>query len=167
MDDAPASGGDASCDGGGSCGGPDDACTRRRLLANAVLASGAVATGGAVLYPLARFLLPPEVAEAAVASVVAGRVEDFPRNSGRNFKMGSKRGLLVRLANGEFRAFSAKCTHLSCTVQYRPDTKNIWCACHNGIFDLTGKNVAGPPPRPLEAFTANVRGDEIVVSRAH
>jgi cytochrome b6-f complex iron-sulfur subunit len=139
-------------------------CTRRRLL-NGLLASGAVATGGAVTYPLARFLLPPEVAEPAVASVVAGKVADFPLNSGKIFKMGSKPGLLVRLPDGEFRAFSAVCTHLSCRVQYRSDSKQIWCACHAGFFDLTGRNVAGPPPRPLEVFDAHVRGDEVVVSR--
>jgi Rieske Fe-S protein len=41
----------------------------------------------------------------------------------------------------------------------------IWCACHNGRYDLTGKNVAGPPPRPLEAFDVSVRNDEIMISR--
>ena len=132
---------------------------------NACLAGGALATGGMVTYPLARFLLPPETAEAAVASVVAGKVSDFPINSGKIFRMGSKPGLLVRLPSGEFKAFSAVCTHLSCRVQYRPDTKLIWCACHNGTFDLTGKNIAGPPPRPLETFSAKVLGGEVVVSR--
>ena len=62
-------------------------------------------------------------------------------------------------------AFSAICTHLDCTVQFREDLSRIWCACHNGHFDLTGRNVEGPPPRPLDAFEVNVRGDEIVVSR--
>jgi Rieske Fe-S protein len=151
----------------------DDGCTRRRVL-NAFLASGAVATGGAVAFPIARFLLPPEQVEAAVASVVASdsktgkpfQVSQFPVNHGESFRMGSQPGLLVRLQNGEFRAFSAKCTHLACLVQYRQDTKLIWCACHNGTYDLTGKNISGPPPRPLTPYTANVRGDEVVVSRS-
>jgi cytochrome b6-f complex iron-sulfur subunit len=135
-----------------------------------MLASGAVATSGAVAYPLARFLLPPEEAESAVASAVAGKVSEFPVNSGRIFRMGSRPILLLRLPNGEFRAFSAKCTHLSCLVRYKPDTKMIFCACHGGTFDLTGKNVSGPPPRPLEPFEVSVRGEkdkaEVVVSRA-
>lgn len=153
-------------DPGAPPGPPDDpgGCTRRRMVGT-ILASGALATGGSVAYPIANFLLPPEEVESAEASVVAGKVEDFPRNSGKIFKMGSKPGLLVRLPNGEFRAFNAICTHLSCRVQYRSDTKLIWCACHNGSFDLTGKNVAGPPPRPLEQFQANIRGDEVVVTR--
>jgi cytochrome b6-f complex iron-sulfur subunit len=43
--------------------------------------------------------------------------------------------------------------------------QRIWCACHNGVYDLSGKNVSGPPPRPLEAYDVHVRGDEIYVSR--
>ena len=150
--------------GGAAPGGADEGPTRRGFM-NACLAGGAMATGGMVMYPLARFLLPPQVAEASVASVVAGKVDEFPLNSGKIFKMGSKPGLLVRLPNGEFKAFSAVCTHLSCRVQYKTDTKVIFCACHGGVFDLTGKNIAGPPPKPLEEFTANVRGDEVIVSR--
>jgi len=154
-------------------GPEEDGCTRRRVL-NGILASGAVATGASVAYPLAGFLLPPKEAEAAASSVVAAdrngvpfKASAFPVNSGRSFKMGSQPGLLIRLPDGEFRAFSAKCTHLSCLVSYRSDTKLIWCACHAGAYDLTGKNIAGPPPRPLTPFTANVnqKGDEIIVSR--
>ena len=32
-------------------------------------------------------------------------------------------------------------------------------------YDINGKNIEGPPPRPLEAYTVNVRGDQIVVSK--
>jgi Rieske Fe-S protein len=86
-------------------------------------------------------------------------------NSGRIFKFGNRPGILVRTPAGELRGFSAVCTHLNCTVQYRPDLGHIWCACHNGHFDLNGKNIAGPPPRPLEALVVNVRGQQIVVSK--
>jgi Rieske Fe-S protein len=60
-------------------------------------------------------------------------------------------------------------THLECTVQYKTDTSQIWCACHNGLFDLAGNVVSGPPPRALTALAVNLRGEpgqeEIVVSR--
>ena len=49
--------------------------------------------------------------------------------------------------------------------QYRDDIGHIWCACHNGHFDLNGRNIAGPPPEPLEAFDVAVRGNDIVVRR--
>ena len=94
-----------------------------------------------------------------------GRVAEIKRNSSKLLKFGSKPGILIQTPAGEYRAFDAICTHLDCTVQYRPEESLIWCACHNGRYDLTGKNVSGPPPRPLEEFKVNVRGDEIVVSR--
>lgn len=119
-----------------------------------------------VLYPVSRYLVPPDVAESVVSSVVLPfPVSEMPRNSGRIFRFGTQPGIMVRTSSGELRAFSARCTHLDCTVQYRDDLEHIWCACHNGHFDLTGRNIAGPPPEPLPAFNVNIRGDQIVVSR--
>lgn len=48
---------------------------------------------------------------------------------------------------------------------YRPETSDIWCACHNAVFDVGGNIVSGPPPRPLERLTVNVSGEDLVVSR--
>jgi Rieske Fe-S protein len=97
--------------------------------------------------------------------VVAAKVGELKPNSGKIFRFGSRPGLLVLTADNEFRAMSATCTHLSCIVQYRGDLREVWCACHNGMYDLNGRNISGPPPRPLEAYQVHVRGDEIVVSR--
>jgi len=145
-------------------GGNADNLSRRRLLD--VLLSGSVAGFvGAVLYPVVRFLTPPNVQEAVTNSVDAAKVADVAPNTGKIFRFGSKPGILIRLPSGEWRAFSAVCTHLQCTVQYRSDLEQIWCPCHNGHFDLAGKNVSGPPPAPLEAYDVNVKGDEVVVSR--
>jgi Rieske Fe-S protein len=51
-------------------------------------------------------------------------------------------------------------------VQYRAPDKVIWCACHNGFYDLEGRNVSGPPPRPLERYDVHLAGDDVVVERA-
>lgn len=139
--------------------------TRRRRFINFLLGTSLGATLIAIIYPIIKFLVPPRVAESAASSVVAGKVSELPPNSGKIFKFGSRPGILIRTPTGEFRAFSAICTHLQCTVQYRPDLRQIWCACHNGHYDLNGRNIAGPPPRPLEKYVVNVRGDEIIVSR--
>jgi len=119
----------------------------------------------AVLYPIIDYILPPKVPEAAQSRVVAAKKGDLAPNTGRVFKFGSKPGILILTPQGEFRAFSATCTHLACTVQYRPDLGQIWCACHNGHYDLTGRNIAGPPPRPLERYQVDLRGGDIVVSK--
>jgi Rieske Fe-S protein len=91
---------------------------------------------------------------------------DVKVNTGEIFKFGNRPAILIRTPAGELRAFSAVCTHLACIVQFRPDVRHIWCACHNGHFDLNGKNIAGPPPRPLEQYVVKVRGDQIVVSKS-
>ena len=138
---------------------------RRRGFLEVILGSGFVATAAAFLYPVVRYLVPPPAADLGADSVVAGRAGELKPNSGKIFPFGSRPGLLIRTASGEYRAVSATCTHLSCTVQYRDDLHQVWCACHNGTYDVSGRTVSGPPPRPLEAFDVQVRGDEIFVRR--
>jgi Rieske Fe-S protein len=138
---------------------------RRRFL-DGLLGTGFVSTLVAIAYPVWRYLIPPASAEPATQSVVAAQASQVKANSGMVFKFGSKPGLLIRTADGELQAYNAVCTHLQCTVQYKADTAQIWCACHNGLYDLQGNVVSGPPPRPLERLTVNQRGDDVVVSRA-
>ena len=139
--------------------------SRRRFL-DYLLGTSAIATLGAIVYPIIRFMAPPQIVEALQNSVVAAKLSELPPNSAKIFKFGSKPGLVIRTASGELKAFSAVCTHLDCIVQYRSDTKQIWCACHNGQYNLNGENIGGPPPRPLEEYQVNKRGDDIVVNRA-
>ena len=138
----------------------------RRRFVNWFLGSSLGAFLLAVLYPVSRYLIPPEVGESTAGTVTLPlKPDDVKPNTGQIFKFGSRPGILVRTASGELRAFSAQCTHLNCTVQYRADVSHIWCACHNGHYDLNGKNIEGPPPRPLDQFVVNVRGTQIVVSK--
>ncbi|HLC42753.1 MAG TPA: Rieske 2Fe-2S domain-containing protein [Methylomirabilota bacterium] len=142
------------------------ALSRRRFI-NWFLSTSAGAFMIAVLYPVSRYLIPPTVGESTAGTVTLPiKPDDVKPNSGQIFKFGSKPGILVRTPAGELRAFSAICTHLNCTVQYRADLSHVWCACHNGHYDLNGKNIAGPPPRPLESFAVNARGNQIVVSKS-
>jgi cytochrome b6-f complex iron-sulfur subunit len=142
-----------------------EAPTRRTFL-NWFLGTSVGAMAASVLYPVARYISPPDVPEAATDRIVAGHEGDLKPNEGKIFRFGSRPGLLIRTAEGEYRALSATCTHLNCTVQYRGDLKQVWCACHNGFYDLAGRNVAGPPPRPLEPYKVNVANGEIVVTRS-
>jgi Rieske Fe-S protein len=137
----------------------------RRSFIDFLLSTSLGATLMSVVYPVVQFLIPPAVSEAQQNNVVAGSAKELKANSGKVFKFGSRPAIVVRTPTGEFRAFSAICTHLNCTVQYRDDFQHIWCACHGGQFDLNGVNVAGPPPRPLEEYAVNLSGDDIVVSK--
>jgi cytochrome b6-f complex iron-sulfur subunit len=140
--------------------------SRRRFL-NWFLGTGVGALLISILYPVTRYLIPPPAVESSARTLTLSvKPDDVKVNSGQIFKFGSQPGILIRTPDGDLRAFTAICTHLACIVQYRADLSHIWCACHNGHFDLNGKNIAGPPPRPLEPYVANVRGNQIVVSKA-
>lgn len=144
---------------------PGREVTRRGFI-NWFLGTSAGAFLFSVFYPVSRYLIPPKVEESTARAVTLSiKPGDVKVNTGDIFKFGNQPAILIRTPAGELRAFSAVCTHLACIVQYRPDLSHIWCACHNGHFDLNGQNIAGPPPRPLERYVTNVRGDQIVVSK--
>ena len=145
--------------------GPAGVRQDKRDFLKLVLTGGLLAWAGAVLYPLFAYLRPPKQAEVEVSNVKVGKMKDIEKDSGTIVRFGNRPVILLRSANGEFRAFSATCTHLNCTVQYRKDMGVIWCACHNGRYDMNGRNIAGPPPRPLEEYRVVIQGEEVFVSR--
>ncbi len=137
----------------------------RRRLIKILLGGGLLGSFASFIYPVLRYLVPPPVADLGGDQVIAGKTGELKPNSAKIFRFGSRPGLLIRNSDGSYRALSATCTHLGCIVQYRGDLQEIWCACHNGLYDLNGRNISGPPPRPLEAYEVHLRGDDVVVSR--
>jgi cytochrome b6-f complex iron-sulfur subunit len=152
---------------------PGEGGSSRREFVDLMLIGALGVTAIAALIPAASYAVPPEGGETQTdETVLPFSAEELATNSGRIFKFGNQPGIAIKTASGDIRAFSAKCTHLSCIVQYAPAAGRINCNCHGGWYDLTGKNVAGPPPRPLTAYVVNLRrrqggeGHDIVVSRA-
>ncbi len=138
--------------------------TRRDFL-NYILGFSFFALLSAVLYPIFLYLKPPKAQEVDVSNLKIAKTTEIENGSSKMFKIGNKPGILIRTNEGEFKAFSAVCTHLDCTVQYKKDENLIWCACHNGRYDLNGKNISGPPPAPLTPYNITVQKDEIFVSK--
>lgn len=77
------------------------------------------------------------------------------------FEFGGQPCLLVRVDAERFAAFGQKCTHLGCPVVYQAPKKELYCPCHEGYFDMEGKVLAGPPPRPLPRVTLERKGEEL------
>jgi Rieske Fe-S protein len=140
--------------------------SERRNFLNWFIGTTAGAFLLSIFYPLSRYLIPPKAEESTARTVtLAIKAQEIKPNSGQIFRFGSQPAILINTPAGELKAFSAVCTHLACIVQYRSDISHVWCACHNGHFDLNGKNIEGPPPRPLDEYAVNVKGDQIVVSK--
>lgn len=153
--------------------GNSEVLPRRNWLVRS-LKAGIAATVVALLYPVARFLRPRAGSSSGRLEVIAPyHVNELkPDANGAwppPFNFGGKPCLLIRTADGEVRAFNAVCTHTECTVEFRAAKREIFCNCHNGVYDLNGRNVSGPPPRPLEVYKVTLRGtpgqEEIIVSR--
>ncbi len=139
--------------------------TSKRDFLKVILSGSFLAWIGVVLYPVLSYLKTPKQTEVVVSSVKAGLLKDIEKDSGQIVKFGNKPVILIRTAEDKLRAFSATCTHLDCTVQYRKDFGAIWCACHNGKYDLNGRNISGPPPRPLDEYRVVVQENEVLISK--
>jgi Rieske Fe-S protein len=137
----------------------------RRSFVQWMLGGGLGASILSFLYPAIRFVQPPRAAEASVNEAPAGKASDLKPNTGKIVKFGARPVLLVRIGDSEFKAFSAICTHLNCTVQFNEEKRQIWCACHNGYYDLNGHVVSGPPPKPLDEYSVHLRAEEVIISR--
>jgi len=145
----------------------------RRTILNWFLGTSIGALLVSVIYPVMRYMTPPKITEAATNQIEAGEVND-PQLLERGYKIvrfGAEPVILVKAADNDFRAFSATCTHLDCIVGFQKEQTRIYCNCHGGCYDLQGRNVSGPPPRPLTPYKVNVvaKGSGpglIVVSKA-
>ena len=97
--------------------------------------------------------------------IVIGHASEIPPGTVRFFSYPEETDpcILVRRTNGEFTAFSQKCTHLSCAVYYAAEKDRLECPCHEGYFSASnGRVLQGPPPRPLPQVVLEQRGDDLV-----
>lgn len=143
----------------------EDEPKRRRFL-EVFLGTGVMASFASFLYPVLRYIIPPKTIELTSDNVLAAHVGDLKPNTGKIFRFGSRPALLVLTSDGKYHAMSAICTHLGCTVEYRSDLRDVWCACHGGLYTVDGGNISGPPPRPLESYDVVLKGEDIYVRRS-
>lgn len=142
-----------------------DTGKNRRDFLSTILKTGLVAWAGTLVYPIFKYLDPPEAKEEKISSLKIGAVEDMTKDTGKIVKYGNKPVIVIRKETGEYVAFTAECTHLSCLVQYRKDLGQIYCACHNGKYDLNGRNVSGPPPAPLSRYNVSIKNNEVFIHK--
>jgi Rieske Fe-S protein len=124
-------------------------------------------TSAALFVGAAGFATKAEIDARESESVAAAHIEGaetLAPNSSLNFNYPTERdsAILVRTADGAYRAYGQKCTHLSCPVYYSRDQQRLECPCHEGAFDaLTGDVLYGPPPRPLDTIEVESRAGQV------
>jgi Rieske Fe-S protein len=132
-------------------------------LAGAITACGAASPGGGA--PAAAGTTPAAPASGAAGSAPGGAagalaaVAEIPVGGGKIFS--GPQVVVTQPTAGEFKAFSAVCTHMGCIVN-QISNRTIDCPCHGSQYSIaTGDVLAGPAPRPLPAKQIKVTGGSV------
>ncbi|MBN1381217.1 MAG: Rieske (2Fe-2S) protein [Deltaproteobacteria bacterium] len=137
----------------------------RRTFLNTLFGSWLFALFSGSFYALIKFAFPTVGKEPDFVVLKLKDYVDIPNNSVKPFTWGNVLGLYLKKEDGSIMALKGVCTHMECNVAYKPDEKKFYCACHQGWFDDTGQNIAGPPPRPLETFDVIVEGEKLIIAK--
>ena len=126
--------------------------------------------------PAIAYLLLPSLRKVEDDSIVdLGPLENHPVDVPTRFEFTRTRvngwertavnyGLyVVRKSEREVQVFSDICTHLGCRVTWHPEIQHYVSPCHDGHFDILGKNISGPPPRPLDEFATKIENGNLFV----
>ncbi len=136
------------------------ACVSRR---ESLLAAGVVVAGAATLGACGADEAVGAAASSA-ASAASGAIQaaEIPVGGGRVFE--ALKVVVTQPTAGEFKAFSAVCTHQACTVAEVADGL-ITCPCHGSQYDIaTGEVRKGPATKALPAKSVSVGTDGLTVS---
>jgi Rieske Fe-S protein len=125
------------------------------FASTAAMAAGLLSGYGAFFYMAGRFLYsahPRKLAwlfVAEVPKVKNGEVLRFQTPAGQLVTI-TRRGETGTEA--DFLALSSTCPHLGCQVHWEPQNNRFFCPCHNGVFEPSGKAIAGPPAEARQSL---------------
>jgi len=140
---------------------------RRKFLGYAIGGvAGAITIGYAL--PLVNYLVRPSLASPPVEWSKVGSVSEIPVDepTAMNFDERERTGWqektvqqdvwVVKGSDGTVTAFSPVCPHLGCGYRWDEKTRHFVCPCHLSVYDMTGKVLGGPAPRPLDSLPVKV-----------
>jgi Rieske Fe-S protein len=124
--------------------------------------------GAVIGLPLIGYIISPVIKAKKIDDWVSlGALENYPigiptlfsftrtKVNGWEQTTNSYGVYILRESESSVKVFSNVCTHLSCRVNWVPETQTFNCPCHDAKFDINGNVVYGPPPRPMDRW-----GDE-------
>lgn len=143
----------------------DEKNISRRTFLDWLLMGGLFTWAMAFVAPVISYVWPAQKRGPSTQTVSAGKVDDFADWQTKIVAVNGHPVIVIRTPQG-FRAFAAICTHLGCIVGWDAARRQIACPCHAGFFDLNGRVVGGPPPRPLPEHGVVVVNNEVMVKSA-
>ncbi len=155
--------------------------TRRRFMTGTVHTAGGIAAAAFTL-PALGFAFGPIFKKNVARWEIVGTVDQFPDNNYiptvltliPGIGEAGKTTVYMRKYNPAidtdaydrhtpYIAISDRCAHLGCPVRWVDASERFICPCHGGVYDLLGRRVSGPPPRPLDRFYTRVSGENVEV----
>ena len=156
-----------------SSSGP--AGTRRRFFEWVIKASAGF-IGVSLAVPLVGYLISPAFKRRALTWVDVGASDELATGvptqleyvatlqDGYHETKTQKAVWAVKQANGDVTVFSPMCTHLGCGYHWDGGSQQFKCPCHGSVFDVSGRVVGGPAPRPLDALPSKVDKGRLLVT---
>jgi menaquinol-cytochrome c reductase iron-sulfur subunit len=148
--------------------------SRREFLKRSIFALGGLIALGLAL-PSSIYVLSPlwkrsdeewvEIAEAAqIPKGEPTKVDYIRRKKDGWVTIEERASVWVVTADGvEFTVFDPRCTHLGCPYRFDEAKKQFLCPCHTAVFNVDGRVISGPPPRPLDRLPAKVVGGRLLI----
>lgn len=131
--------------------------SRRDFLVKLIFGGGLIAGFLLLFRNGIAFLFPPKEKKVAQKLLIA-RKNELEIGKAKEFKVGDNSFFIVNTEDG-LKVFSAICTHLGCKIKWEQYRNRFYCPCHQGVFDVGGKVVSGPPPRPLDEFRVEIKNN--------
>lgn len=147
----------------------------RRSFFGWVIAMIAGTIGISMGVPLAGYVSSPAFKRRADVWTAIGKVADLPSGEPQELEYtgtikdgwrttSAKKGVwVVKQADGGITVFSPLCPHLGCGYRWDAPAKQFQCPCHGSVYDVEGKVLAGPAPRPLDVLPTKVEGGQLLV----
>jgi cytochrome b6-f complex iron-sulfur subunit len=147
---------------------PSGTPSGRRAILRKILGLWAAVSAVPFFAGMLKYLMLPTVDEYIHESIRVAGIDEIPFDSSKIVRFNRDPVIVVHMISGQFKAYSARCTHLGCIVKYEheaPGPPRFACHCHGSVFDINGKNIAGPAPRPLTPMKVSLQGSTIIVSK--
>lgn len=148
--------------------------TRREFLHYSIFGFSSL-IGASLLFPALTYFLSPAWKKEEEDWILIGAADKIPLGepSKVEFLQRRKDGWMtveeklsawVLTRDGkDFTVFNPRCTHLGCPYRWDGERKQFLCPCHTAVFDMDGKVISGPPPRPLDRLLTKVERGKLWV----